>query len=58
MKTIMIKHSKVIKDYNRKYGTDFTYITCSSLELDSIICNLYDFDDYELDDSNLILFYN
>lgn len=54
----IIPYKQVVKDYNKRHKTNDKFISCSSLELDSIICDLYDFESYDLDDNNdnLILY--
>lgn len=50
-----IYYKQVVKDYNKKHGTNDRIISCSSLELDSIICDLYDFESYDVDEDNSCL---
>lgn len=54
----IIPYKQVVKDYNKRHGTNDKFISCSSLELNGIICDLYDFESYDLDDDNdnLILY--
>lgn len=51
----LIPYKQVVNDYNKKYGTNDKFISCSSLELDSIICDLYDFESYDVDEDNSCL---
>lgn len=55
----LIPYKQVVNDYNKKHGTNDKFISCSSLELDSIICDLYDFESYDLDeDKSCLILYN
>ncbi len=55
----VIPYKQVVNDYNKKHGTNDKFISCSSLELDSIICDLYDFKSYDLDEDNsCLILYN
>lgn len=55
----LIPYKQVVNDYNKKYGTNDKFTSCSSLELDSIICDLYDFESYDLDEDNsCLILYN
>lgn len=55
----VIPYKQVVNDYNKKHGTNDKFISCSSLELDSIICDLYDFESYDLDEDNsCLILYN
>lgn len=51
----VIPYKQVVNDYNKKHGANDKFISCSSLELDSIICDLYDFESYDLDEDNSCL---
>lgn len=54
MKTI--SYEQFVKDYNKHYFDNVGFVSCSTLEIDSIIEEVYNSCDYELNEDLIVLY--
>jgi hypothetical protein len=50
MKTVTF--NQFVKDYNKKYNTNYSYIQTNTLDIESIISCVYDTNEFELNFDN------
>lgn len=53
-----ISYKKLIEDYNNFYHTNVSILSITTLEIESILDSLYEFDYFDIEDEYILLWNN